>query len=56
VQNRLKVLAINISAYLSFGSVLKNIAEHLFLLFNFIKRQAAVLGGRNTSAKPVKKP
>jgi hypothetical protein len=42
VQVRLEVVAIGSSAYPGFGSGGRNIAEHLFLLFIFIKSRAFV--------------
>jgi len=33
-----------------------NIAEHLFLLFIFIKSLAAVTGGRNSNTTPAQSP
>ena len=56
VQVRLDVVAINSSAYPGFCPGLKNIAEHLFLLFMFIKSRAAVTGGRNSNATPAQSP
>jgi len=41
----LEVAAIISSKYPSFGSGLTNITKHWFLLFIFIKSQAAVTGG-----------
>ncbi len=56
VQVRLEVAAIISGSLLGFSSGGKNIAEHLFLLFIFIKSQAAVPGGRNTNATPAQSP
>ena len=56
VQVRLEVVAIISGSFTSFGSGGKNIAEHLFLLFIFIKSRAVVSGGRNSSATPAQSP
>ena len=56
VQVRLDLVAISSSAYPGICSGLTNIAEHLFLLFNFIKSQAAVPGGRNAISTPAQSP
>ena len=56
VQVRLEVVAIGSSAYPGFSSGLTNIAKHWFLIFIFIKSQAAVTGGRNTNATPAQSP
>ena len=44
VQVRLEVVAIGSFAYPSFGSGERNIAEHLFLLFIFIKKPGSGYG------------
>ena len=56
VQMRLKVVSITSSAYPSFCSSLTSIAKHWFLIFIFIKSQAAVTDGRNSNATLAQSP
>ena len=52
VQVRLEIVSTINPSYQRFGSGLISIAKHWFFIFNFIKRRATVMGGRNSNATP----